>query len=80
MFDKIKAIAKTFYATMALAALTAGIQYSSDVDWPSFGPLGIIAGVAVGTGLATGVGYFKKELSGYGTADEPKLTKGEDDA
>lgn len=78
MFDKIRAIAKTFYATMALAALTAGVQYSGKVDWPSFGPIGVVSGVTVGAGLAWGVGYYKKELQGYGTPEEPKLTKDND--
>jgi len=62
-FDKIKAIFVAFLWAVILAALAAALEFTGSVDWTGLGTFGPFLGIAIGTGLATLVGYVKKERS-----------------
>ena len=74
-FDKVKAIFKAFIFFVLLAALAAALKFTDTVDWTGLGVFGPAAGLAIGTGLAALIGYVKKEFTGYGTVENPQLTK-----
>lgn len=72
MFDKVKAVAWSFASAMILAALTAALTVSETVDWGSFGVPGVIGGTVVGTGIAWGLAYWKKEHTFYSNKESEK--------
>jgi hypothetical protein len=75
MFDKVKVIVRLFLITVVLAGVAAALKYSETVDWTGLGIFGPTIGLAVGTGLAALAAYVKKEFSGYGTPQNPQITK-----
>ena len=65
-FDKVKQLGKGFGAAIAVGAGTGALQYSGTVDWEGLGPIGVAAGLVVGTGIQWYLGWAKKETTGYG--------------
>lgn len=74
-FDKVVIIVKAFIYMVVLAALAAALEFSGTVDWTGLGVFGPALGLAIGTGLAAALAYAKKELSGYGTKQNPQIPK-----
>ena len=76
MFDKVKAIVIAFVFTAILAGISAVLEYSSTIDWTGLGIFGPVLGLAIGTGGAALIAYFKKEFTGYGTKEKPEIPNG----
>ena len=74
-FDKVKAVGIAALFTIAIAAVAAGLQFTSTVDWSGFGIFGPAVALAIGTGGSWLLAFLKKEFRGYGTKRAPQLTK-----
>lgn len=66
MFDKVKAIFVGLGFTVLFAGMSASLTYSETINWSGLGAYGPPIGLVVGTSLAAGIAFLKKENTGYG--------------